>query len=131
MPALASPALLGGRSKTVLQAALQAVDDALAGRGPAPDAAREAAAEAMLGQQTKRHVGAREAQGALQVLESTAKAYQTLHDNFLQRFVEATQQQTVTNRSDAEREGSSKACGDPATCRNFGPHAGLRGRLWA
>jgi succinoglycan biosynthesis transport protein ExoP len=39
----------------------------------------------------------REAQVELSHLESSAKAYRTLHDTFLQRFVEATQLQSVPN----------------------------------
>jgi succinoglycan biosynthesis transport protein ExoP len=58
--------------------------------------AREEAAEARLREQTRVDAETRQEQGALQVLESTAKAYQTLHDNFLQRFMEATQQQNFT-----------------------------------
>jgi succinoglycan biosynthesis transport protein ExoP len=58
--------------------------------------AREEAAQARLKEHTKLDAETRQEQGALQVLESTAKAYQTLHDNFLQRFMEATQQQNFT-----------------------------------
>ncbi|AWN40552.1 polysaccharide biosynthesis tyrosine autokinase [Methylobacterium durans] len=59
--------------------------------------AREEAAETRLSEQTKREAGTRQEHGALKVLESTAKSYQALHDAFLQRFMEATQQQNFAS----------------------------------
>jgi succinoglycan biosynthesis transport protein ExoP len=59
--------------------------------------ARERAIAARLTQQTRETQQTRQENGALQVLESSAKAYQALHDSFLQRYVEASQQQTVTS----------------------------------
>ncbi|KAB1070756.1 nucleotide-binding protein [Methylobacterium planeticum] len=59
--------------------------------------AREEAAEVRLSEQTKHEAGMRQEHGALKVLESTAKSYQALHDTFLQRFMEATQQQNFAS----------------------------------
>lgn len=44
---------------------------------------------------TEQDAETRQGQGALQALESAAKAYRTLHESFLQRYVEATQQQSI------------------------------------
>jgi succinoglycan biosynthesis transport protein ExoP len=59
--------------------------------------AREQAVAGRLAAQTKENEQSRQENGALQVLESSAKAYQALHDSFLQRYVEASQQQSVTS----------------------------------
>lgn len=55
---------------------------------------REEALQASLNKLTRDAAGTREAQVGLRVLESTAIAYRTLHDSFLQRFVEAKQQES-------------------------------------
>lgn len=59
--------------------------------------ARETAMQARLDQQARENADSRQEVGTLQILESTAKAYQSLYDNFLQRYVEASQQQNFTN----------------------------------
>jgi succinoglycan biosynthesis transport protein ExoP len=59
--------------------------------------AREQAAEARLKEMTEQDADTRQALGTLQVLQSSAQAYRTLHDSFLQRYIETTQQQTVTS----------------------------------
>ncbi|MEZ0167925.1 polysaccharide biosynthesis tyrosine autokinase [Microvirga sp. TS319] len=58
---------------------------------------REQTLQASLDALTVASAGTREAQVGLRLLESSANAYRTLHDNFLQRFVEATQQQSFPN----------------------------------
>jgi succinoglycan biosynthesis transport protein ExoP len=58
--------------------------------------ARLRAAEAQLKAGTEQNAGNRQEQGALQVLESAARTYQGLHDTFLQRYIEANQQQNFT-----------------------------------
>jgi succinoglycan biosynthesis transport protein ExoP len=57
--------------------------------------AREEALQASLDKLTLASADTREAQVGLRMLESSAKAYRTLHDTFLQRFVEASQQQSL------------------------------------
>jgi polysaccharide biosynthesis transport protein len=56
---------------------------------------REVALQASLDQLTLNSSDTRAAQVDLRVLESSANAYRTLYDNFLQRYVEATQQQSL------------------------------------
>jgi len=56
---------------------------------------REAAVQARLRALTEQDAETRQGQGALQALESAAKAYRGLHETFLQRYVEATQQQSI------------------------------------
>jgi succinoglycan biosynthesis transport protein ExoP len=58
---------------------------------------REQAAENRLKQLTEQDAETRQTLGTLRVLESSAQAYRTLHDSFLQRYIETTQQQTVTS----------------------------------
>jgi succinoglycan biosynthesis transport protein ExoP len=58
---------------------------------------REEAVKARLDAMTEQNAGSRQAQSALRVLESAAQAYRTLHESFMQRYVEATQQQNVTS----------------------------------
>lgn len=55
---------------------------------------REQALQASLDRLTLTTADMREAQVELRQLESSANTYRTLHENFLQRFVEATQQQS-------------------------------------
>ena len=55
---------------------------------------REETLQANLDELTSKSAGTREAQTRLRALDSSANAYRILHDNFLQRFVEATQQQS-------------------------------------
>ncbi|WP_046865769.1 Wzz/FepE/Etk N-terminal domain-containing protein [Microvirga massiliensis] len=45
---------------------------------------------------TRQNAGTRQAQASLQVLESTAQAYKQLHQSYVQRYMEATQQQSFT-----------------------------------
>jgi succinoglycan biosynthesis transport protein ExoP len=56
---------------------------------------REQSVQARLRTLTEQDAETRQGQGALQALESAAKAYRTLHESFLQRYVEATQQQSI------------------------------------
>jgi succinoglycan biosynthesis transport protein ExoP len=58
---------------------------------------REEAIQRGLDDLTRVAADTREAQVGLRQLESSANAYRTLHDTFLQRFVEATQLQSVPN----------------------------------
>ena len=55
---------------------------------------REEAVKARFEALTQHHAGTRNSQGALQALESASAAYRTLHESFLQRYVEASQQQS-------------------------------------
>ena len=55
---------------------------------------REEALLVRLNELTGASIGTREAQVRLRSLESSANAYRVLHDNFLQRFVETSQQQS-------------------------------------
>ncbi|ACB96225.1 polysaccharide biosynthesis tyrosine autokinase [Beijerinckia indica] len=79
--------------------------------------AREGAIEKSLNQLALEAAGTTsKAQLQLRVLESTAQTYRTLHDNFLQRSMEATQQQTfpvseariITKADTPERKSSPK-----------------------
>jgi succinoglycan biosynthesis transport protein ExoP len=56
---------------------------------------REQALQTSLDELTRASADTREAQMGLRFLESSANAYRTLYDNFLQRLVEATQQQSL------------------------------------
>jgi succinoglycan biosynthesis transport protein ExoP len=56
---------------------------------------REQSLQLRLKALTEQDAETRQGQGALQALESAAKAYRTLHESFLQRYVEATQQQSI------------------------------------
>jgi succinoglycan biosynthesis transport protein ExoP len=58
---------------------------------------REESLQQGLNDLVRTDVVTREAQIGLRQLESSANAYRTLHDSFLQRFVEATQLQSVPN----------------------------------
>jgi succinoglycan biosynthesis transport protein ExoP len=58
---------------------------------------KERTTEAALKELTQRNAGARESQGALQVLESAAQAHRTMHESYLRRYMEATQQESVAN----------------------------------
>jgi succinoglycan biosynthesis transport protein ExoP len=58
---------------------------------------REQSLQASLDDLTLTSAGAREAQIRLRMLESSANAYRTLHDNFVQRLVETIQQQSSPN----------------------------------
>jgi succinoglycan biosynthesis transport protein ExoP len=58
---------------------------------------REEAVQGRLKQLTEQNAETRQMLGTLNVLESSAQAYRTLHDSFLQRYIETTQQQTVTS----------------------------------
>jgi succinoglycan biosynthesis transport protein ExoP len=55
---------------------------------------RQAAIQANLETVTQQNAGARQFLGPLAILESSAQALRTLHDTFLQRYSEATQQQS-------------------------------------
>ena len=55
---------------------------------------REDAVKARFEALTQQHAGTRNSHAALQALESAATAYRTLHESFLQRYVEASQQQS-------------------------------------
>lgn len=62
---------------------------------------RERAVAMRLDEQKKLNEGTRQEQGALHMLESAARAYQSLHDSFLQRYAEATQQQQNVTSTEA------------------------------